>query len=148
MPRAITSRSIRWSPRVIRRSVAFPAPRRSPRARMPGPDVGAAATRPSAASMSRSRPMAAASEPRLAALSPRAIPPRMPVWKNRRLVEDDWRVVADDSPLPQGDKVVVSLKRWRAERASLGARNAPLGLLIAAGEKWDDVVSDLARFPL
>jgi uncharacterized protein (DUF934 family) len=72
----------------------------------------------------------------------------MPVWKNRSLVADDWRLVADDAPLPGDDKVVVSLKRWRAERASLGARNAPLGIVIAAGEKWDDVVADLPRFPL
>jgi uncharacterized protein (DUF934 family) len=72
----------------------------------------------------------------------------MPVWKNRQFVADDWRVVADEAPLPEGEKVVVSLKRWRAERAALSARNAPLGLVIAAGDKWDDVVADLARFPV
>jgi phosphoadenosine phosphosulfate reductase len=70
----------------------------------------------------------------------------MPLWKNRSFVEDDWRVVPDDAPVPDNDKVVVSLKRWRTERAALAARNAPLGLLIAAGDKWDDVVADLARF--
>jgi phosphoadenosine phosphosulfate reductase len=72
----------------------------------------------------------------------------MPLWKDRRLVDNDWRVVADGDPLPEGDKVVVSLKRWRTERATLAQRNAPLGLMIAAGDKWDDVAADLPRFPV
>ncbi len=72
----------------------------------------------------------------------------MPVWKDGRFVDDGWRVVADDASLDDGDKVVVSLKRWRADRPMLVGRNAPLGLLIAAGEAWDDVIADLARFPL
>jgi uncharacterized protein (DUF934 family) len=72
----------------------------------------------------------------------------MSLWKNRRFVENDWRVVADDEPLPDGEKIVVSLKRWRAERAALVQRNAPLGLVIAAGDAWTDVVADLARFPV
>ena len=72
----------------------------------------------------------------------------MPLWKPGGFIDDDWRVLPDDAPLPDGDKVVVSLKRWRAEHAALAARNAPLGLMIAAGEKWDDVVADLPRFPV
>jgi phosphoadenosine phosphosulfate reductase len=72
----------------------------------------------------------------------------MSLFKIRRPVADDWRVVGDDQPVPDSDKVVVSLKRWRAERAALAGRNAPLGLQIAAGDKWDDVVADLARFPV
>jgi phosphoadenosine phosphosulfate reductase len=72
----------------------------------------------------------------------------MSLFKNRKAVADDWRVVADDAPIPDSDKVVVSLKRWRAERSTLAARNAPLGLMIQAGEKWDDVVADLPRFPV
>ena len=27
----------------------------------------------------------------------------MPLWKNGKFVEDDWRIVADDAPLPDGD---------------------------------------------
>ena len=69
------------------------------------------------------------------------------LFKNRKAIENEWRVVADGDPLPN-DKVVVSLKRWRAERETLGKRNAPLGLLIAAGEDWDDIVPDLPRFPV
>ena len=72
----------------------------------------------------------------------------MSLWKNRKAVENEWRVLADDAPLPEGEKVVVSLKRWRGERAALAARNTPLGLVIAAGDKWDDVAADLPRFPV
>jgi phosphoadenosine phosphosulfate reductase len=72
----------------------------------------------------------------------------MPLWKNGNFVEDSWRVVADDQPLPDGDKVIVSLKRWRDERPTLAERNAPLGLHIPPGSVWTDVVADLPRFPL
>jgi uncharacterized protein (DUF934 family) len=72
----------------------------------------------------------------------------MSLFKNRKPAENEWRVLADDAPVPESEKVVVSLKRWRAERAALSGRNAPLGLMIAAGDKWDDVVADLPRFPV
>jgi phosphoadenosine phosphosulfate reductase len=72
----------------------------------------------------------------------------MPVWKAGGFVADDWRVVADDAPLADGGQAVVSLKRWRSDRAALAARTAPLGLAIAPGETWTDVAADLARFPL
>src|SRR5258707_8667603 len=72
----------------------------------------------------------------------------MPVWKNDRFVDDSWQIVADDAPIPDSAPAIVSLKRWRDERAVLTVRNAPLGLLIAPGSKWDDIVGDLPRFPV
>ena len=72
----------------------------------------------------------------------------MPLWKNGSFVEDTWRIVPDDGPVPEGEKAIVSLKRWRAERPALAARNEPLGLLIEAGSVWTDVAGDLARFPV
>jgi phosphoadenosine phosphosulfate reductase len=72
----------------------------------------------------------------------------MPLWKNGSFVEDAWRIVPDDQPVAEGEQAVISLKRWRAEKAALGARNAPLGLLIEPGSVWTDVAADLARFPL
>jgi len=82
--------------------------------------------------------------------SPPALPQSeafMPLWKDGRLVDDAWPVVADDAALPEG-RAVVSLKRWRAEREQLAARNEPLSLLIPPGGDWRDVVPDLARFPV
>jgi phosphoadenosine phosphosulfate reductase len=70
----------------------------------------------------------------------------MPLWKNGPFVEDNWQIVADDAPLPDDAPVFVSLKRWREARATLAGRNAPLGLLLAAGSVWTDIVADLPRF--
>ncbi len=42
----------------------------------------------------------------------------------------------------------MSKKRWLAERDALASHMAPLGLLIAAGEKIDDIAADLGRFAL
>jgi len=72
----------------------------------------------------------------------------MPLWKNGRFVEDSWQIVPDDAPVPDSVPAIVSLKRWRDQREGLSARNAPLGLLIAPGSKWEDVVVDLPRFPV
>jgi uncharacterized protein (DUF934 family) len=72
----------------------------------------------------------------------------MPLWKDNRFIDDDWQVAADDAPLADGAKVIVSLKRWRDERPVLAERNAPLGLLIEPGSVWTDVVDDLPRFPV
>lgn len=72
----------------------------------------------------------------------------MTVWKDGRLFEDRWRVVDDAAPLAGDQAALISLKRWRAERAALAARNEPLGLVIAPGEDWDDVAADLSRFPV
>ena len=62
----------------------------------------------------------------------------MPLWKDGRFVDDDWRIVADDAPLPEAAPAIVSLKRWREQRGELARRrNAPLGLLIAPGSNWE-----------
>ena len=44
--------------------------------------------------------------------------------------------------------MIVSRQRWLAERALLVDRQAPLGLRLEAGERVDDLASDLARFSL
>jgi phosphoadenosine phosphosulfate reductase len=72
----------------------------------------------------------------------------MPLWKSGRFIEDDWQTVEDDAPVPEVGKVVVSLKRWREERMVLARRAAPLGLQIAPGSVWTDVIADLPRFPV
>jgi phosphoadenosine phosphosulfate reductase len=72
----------------------------------------------------------------------------MPLWKNRQFIDDNWRLLADDEPVPEGDKVIVSLKRWREEHGALERRQAPLGLHIPPGSVWTDIVADLPRFPM
>ena len=72
----------------------------------------------------------------------------MPLWKNRAFVDDAWQVVADGEAVPADVPAIVSLKRWRTERATLAERNAPLGLQIDPGSDWADMVRDLPRFPV
>jgi phosphoadenosine phosphosulfate reductase len=72
----------------------------------------------------------------------------MPLWKDRAFVENNWQVVTDGEPVPADVPVVLSLKRWREERAALAQRNAPIALQIDPGFDWSDIVADLPRFPV
>lgn len=72
----------------------------------------------------------------------------MPLWKSGTFVEDPWHAVADDQLVPADVPAIVTLKRWRVERETLSARNAPLALQIEPGSNWLDTVADLPRFPV
>jgi len=72
----------------------------------------------------------------------------MPLWKSGAFIDDPWQIVPDDQPVPADVPVVLTMKRWREERATLAARNAPIGLQIDPGHEWQDIVSDLPRFPV
>jgi uncharacterized protein (DUF934 family) len=69
------------------------------------------------------------------------------VWRDSAFRRDFWARAADGEALADA-AVIVSKKRWLAERDALASRNAPLGLLIAAGEPVDDIAADLSRFAL
>ncbi len=64
------------------------------------------------------------------------------VIKNRQIVEDSWQFVADDAELPTGP-VIVSLARWRQERATLLERGAPVGVRLPNTADVADVAADL-----
>jgi uncharacterized protein (DUF934 family) len=66
----------------------------------------------------------------------------MKVIKDRKIVEDAWRLVKDDEPA--GAHAIVSLARWNAERESLPA---PTGVLLTSADSPDDV-EDLAKAAL
>lgn len=72
----------------------------------------------------------------------------MSLWKDGHFVEDPWTIVADGDEIAETGHAIVSLKRWRDERAVLSERNAPLGLLIPPGSEWTDIAGDLPRFPV
>jgi uncharacterized protein (DUF934 family) len=71
----------------------------------------------------------------------------MAVFKDQAFINDEWTSVADDAPLPSG-AAVVSKGRFIAERDTLIARNAPLGLILRSGETLDGVEDDIERFGL
>jgi uncharacterized protein (DUF934 family) len=71
----------------------------------------------------------------------------MPLIRNGRWAEDDYAAVADDAPLPDG-AAIVSLKRFEAERESLLARNAKLGVRLAASESPEALGAAVHRLSL
>ncbi len=70
-----------------------------------------------------------------------------PIWRDGAFRSDAWMRVGNGEPLPDGP-AIITRRRWLSERDGLSARNQPLGLLIAAGERIDDVAGDLHRFAL
>ena len=61
---------------------------------------------------------------------------------------DDWVAVADGDPVPGDGAVLVSLERWRAQRAELLTRGAPLGVRLQSAEAAADIADDVARLDL
>lgn len=72
----------------------------------------------------------------------------MPLLKNGQIVEDSWRPLADDEPVPAEQPVVVTLKRWQAERGTLLGRNAPLGVRLPNNQPVAALAPDLPRLEL
>jgi len=65
-----------------------------------------------------------------------------------KIVEDGWVQIADDAALPADGDVIVSLKRWVAEREALGARNGGVGVRLTGGDALDAILPDLPRLPV
>ncbi len=70
----------------------------------------------------------------------------MALIKDNEWVDDVWRTVADGEALPADGPVLVSLARWRADRAALLARRGAVGLRLRSDESIEDLADDLARF--
>jgi uncharacterized protein (DUF934 family) len=71
----------------------------------------------------------------------------MPLLKNGAVIDDHWRRLADDEPLSGSDAIIVSLERWRADRA-LAEHAGPLGLALKNNEPVQPLQADLHRFEL
>lgn len=69
--------------------------------------------------------------------------------KNRALVTDPYARVADDAPLPvAGTPVLVTLKRWQAERDALLARGGDIGVQVPGTTPAGELAADLVHFAL
>ncbi|PKQ05941.1 MAG: oxidoreductase [Alphaproteobacteria bacterium HGW-Alphaproteobacteria-12] len=71
----------------------------------------------------------------------------MKLVRNGAFVEDDFIAVGDEDALPDGP-AIVSLERWQAERDTLIARNAPIGVRLQSGQEPGSIAGDLDRIDL
>jgi uncharacterized protein (DUF934 family) len=71
----------------------------------------------------------------------------MALWRNGAFAADDAVTLADDAPLTDGP-VLVSLKRFLADRDTLLVRNAPVGVVLQPADKLDAIATDLPNLPL
>lgn len=69
----------------------------------------------------------------------------MALIKNGEIADDSWTYAGDEDPLADAGPVIVSLERWKAERDTLLARNAPIGVLLASDQSPEDIAEDMDR---
>ena len=69
----------------------------------------------------------------------------MPLIKNAEFVENAFARVVDAEPLPEG-AIIVSLKRFQAERDALMTRNAPLGVRLTSDQSPEALGADVHHF--
>src|SRR5690242_3371389 len=72
----------------------------------------------------------------------------MPLIKGGRVVADPWRHLDDAAPVPEGEAVTLSLKRWSNEREALYRRKGELGLRLPNDVPPTTLGGDLERFAL
>ena len=65
-----------------------------------------------------------------------------------RIVANEWLSLADDAALPASGKIIVSLKRFRAERAALQASALAVGVRIPNTDDVATLAQELAAQPL
>ncbi len=72
----------------------------------------------------------------------------MPLLKNGEVVEDRFRVIADEEDMPADCAVIVTYERWLAEKETLSRRNTPLGVRLASGQPPALIKDELDTFAL
>ena len=69
----------------------------------------------------------------------------MPLIKGEAFVENVFTPLADDQEAPLGRPIIVSLKRWQAEREQLFGRNVALGVRLTSDQAPDLLGDDVHR---
>ena len=67
---------------------------------------------------------------------------------NGRTLPDPWTWLGEDDAIPEGEAVLVSLRRWRSDRERLLTRSDPVGLLLESHENPADIGPELRQFAL
>lgn len=72
----------------------------------------------------------------------------MALWRNGAFAENTWTTLVDDQPAPASGAILVSLARWRREKASLIERADPVGVEVSAGKDALEHLGDVADRPM
>ncbi len=72
----------------------------------------------------------------------------MPLLRNGRIALDQWVAVGDDEALPADAPIIVSLARWRAERANLVVEYRQIGIRLTGADTAEEIANDLPYFDL
>jgi uncharacterized protein (DUF934 family) len=72
----------------------------------------------------------------------------MPLIKGGRFIDDPWRALADDEPVPEGNHFIVSHARWLKERETLAALPVALGLRLPNNVQPASLGTEFDRFDL
>jgi uncharacterized protein (DUF934 family) len=67
--------------------------------------------------------------------------------RDRRIVFDEWRYVVE-APADTSAPLIVSFDQWQMEPDTWIARGSPLGVVLSAAHKVEQLAPDLARFAL
>ena len=71
----------------------------------------------------------------------------MQLVKNKEIINDTWRYVAEESELGEGD-ITVSLARWKGDRQDLFNHKGKVGLRLIPSDGVDGIVDDLENIQL
>jgi len=69
------------------------------------------------------------------------------IWRDGAFHLDEWQVAPEEGNLPEAP-IIVSRKRWLADRDGLASREGALALRIEPGDGLDDIAGDIGRFAL
>jgi uncharacterized protein (DUF934 family) len=67
--------------------------------------------------------------------------------RDRRIVFDEWRYVVE-APADTSAPLIVTFDQWQMEPDTWIARGSPLGVVLSAAHKIEQLAPDLARFAL
>ena len=71
----------------------------------------------------------------------------MQIVKDKQLIDNSWKYVADDAELVDGD-ITISLLRWEKDHQQLLGHEGKLGLRIAPNDSVDEMAANLKGIDL
>jgi uncharacterized protein (DUF934 family) len=70
------------------------------------------------------------------------------LWRTGGFADDIWTSVADGESVPATGAIIVTSRRWRAEREALTQRADPVGVSISPGKEAEDDLREAVDRPL